>query len=510
MNASANSALLSVTGVSKRFGPAIALDAVDLEIMPGEVLALAGANGSGKSTLIRTLAGIQSADSGVLRIGDHTFDLRRFDATAARRSGLRFVHQQSTLFPNLSVMDNLALGGAYTTSRTGGIKWRSMRRATSRVLDRFEIDARPDALVGDLSPAAQKMVEIARAVQFDDGRFHQCVLALDEPTAALPRHERTLLVSMLQRYVQECGQAVLLVTHHLEEVLSIADRIQVLRDGRSVGTVARQTLDKDSLTEMIVGRAVKVAHTTKSVPSDTEVLNVRGLSGGPVNNFDLCVRSGEIVGLAGIGGSGRSNLLRMLFGAQGHDAGCIAIGGRAVDVRNPADAIRAGFGYVSASRSRDGLLAGQSIAGNLSIVQVWKYWRRGWFSRGLELEDARVAMTEFAVKAGSPSAQMTTLSGGNQQKIMLARWIRLSRRVLLLDDPTEAVDVGARVELWQMIQQAAQNGTAFVVASDDVEELAHLCHRVLVVREGRPIACIGNDELDPETLNRNLHTLEVT
>jgi ribose transport system ATP-binding protein len=510
MNASTTGALLSVTGVSKRFGPATALDDVDLEIMHGEVLALAGANGSGKSTLIRTLAGIQSADSGVLQIGDRTFDLRRFDATTARRSGLRFVHQQSTLFPQLSVMDNLALGGTYTTSTIGAIKWRSMRRAARQVLERFEIDARPDDLVGDLSPASQKMVEIARAVQFDDGKFHQCVLALDEPTAALPRHERSLLMSMLQRYVQSSGQAVLLVTHHLEEVLSIADRIQVLRDGRSVGTVARETLNKDSLTELIVGRAVKVARTTKFAPSDTEALNVQGLSGGPVSNFDLRVRSGEIVGLAGIAGSGRSNLLRMLFGAQGHDGGAIAICGRPVDPRSPADAMRAGFGYVSANRARDSLLAGQSIAGNLSIVQVRKYWRRGWFGRRSELDDARVAMTEFGVKAGSPSDQMTTLSGGNQQKVVLARWLRLSRQVLLLDDPTEAVDVGARVELWQMIQQAAQNGTAFVIASDDVEELAHLCHRVFVVREGQPIAEIANDDLDPDALNRTLHTLEVT
>jgi ribose transport system ATP-binding protein len=202
-------------------------------------------------------------------------------------------------------------------------------------------------------------------------------------------------------------------------------------------------------------------------------------------------------------------VLRLLFGAQTRDAGYVSVDGREVQTTSPADAIQAGFGYVPADRSREGLLPAQSIARNLSIVRVRKYWRHGWFRSRSELADARLAIAEYGVKARSPFDQMTQLSGGNQQKVVLARWIRLAPKVLLLDEPTQAVDVGARVELWQMVLRAAHDGTAVLVASDDIEELAYHCHRVVVVREGAPIAEVGHDELDPDTLNRILQTIEV-
>lgn len=483
-----SSDVLRVTGVRKSFGGTSALAGVDLRIKSGEIHALVGGNGSGKSTLLKILAGVLPADDGTLELNDRTWDLTSFDSRDSHACGLRFVHQHPTVFPNLSVMDNLCVGGAYLVGPTGRIRWHSTRSRVREVLGRFGIDAGPDDVLGALSPAKRTMVEIARALQGLDVE-DVSVLALDEPTAALARDEVELLLPMLQRFAQESGQSILFVSHRLDEVVAIANRVTVLRDGRQVATIEHDDVDKPTIVEAIVGRPLDTAVPEPALRDGNSqpVLRARGLSGGPVQPIDLEVHSGEVVGLAGPMGSGRSSVLRLIYGAMRIDSGDVQLDGQPLIIRDPKDAIAAGIGYVPEDRIGQAVLPSLSIADNLALVDARAYWS-GIQQRGKERADAAKVIARFGIKASSPAAPMSSLSGGNQQKLVVARWLSRPTRLLLLDEPTQAVDVAARADLWRLIHEASGTGMGVLIASSDLEELAHLCHRVIILRQGRVAA----------------------
>lgn len=509
MDPNDSSDLLRVSGVRKAFGGNVALDSVNLAVGSGEIHALIGGNGSGKSTLLKILAGVLPADAGKLTLGSDHWNLTSFDARASQSCGLRFVHQQPTVFPNLTVMDNLCVGGSFVVGPARGIRWRSTRAHVRAVLDRFGIDAGPDDVLGALSPAKRTMVEIARALQ-DADLGGQCVLALDEPTAALPHKEVDLLLPMLRRFASESGQAILFVSHRLDEIVQIADRVTVLRDGRNVATIEHDRLDAGSLAEAIVGRPLETYFPEPVIEHEqaTPVLRARGLSGGVVQGLDLEVGAGEVVGLAGQMGSGRSTALKLIYGAIPTRSGSVKLAGADLVLNDPEQAIAAGVGYVPEDRVGQAVLPGLSIADNLALVDARSYWR-GFQHKRRELADAAEAIKRFGIKASSPSAPMTSLSGGNQQKVVLARWLRRPTRLLLLDEPTQAVDVGARADLWRLIHEAAASGMAVVIASSDLEELAHLCERVIVLRDGRAAAELsGPDAVTEEEIGRVLMDLE--
>lgn len=501
--------VLRVRDVSKSFPGTRALDGAGIEARAGETLALMGGNGSGKSTMMKILAGVYSADSGELEIRGQRHDLRHFSPSQAQQCGLHMVHQHRTTFNDLTVMENLAIGRGFQTAGTR-IRWSAARRRAQELIDRFGIQARPDDAVGDLRPAAQTMLEIARALQDQEGASDG-ILALDEPTAALPPHEVEVLLSALKRYVA-AGQAVLFVSHRLDEVMEIADRVTVLRDGRVVGTRAAADLTRDGLVEMMVGRVVvpPAPSAASTVEDDREpVVRVRGLVGGAVRGVDCELRAGEIVGVAGLAGSGRSTLLRLLFGAQRAEAGTIELTGAPLRAKAPVDAIAAGVALVPEDRARDAVFPDLAIIDNFTLPSTRAYTRLGWVRRAAERAATAIAIREFFVRAASPAVEISSLSGGNQQKVSIARWLSRRPRLLLLDEPTQGVDVGARAELWELIGQAARDGTAILLVSSDLEELIHLSQRIVVMRAGRIVGALDADSISSERVNHMLHELQV-
>lgn len=501
---SQSSIALRVADVSQRFGPTQALRGASLELHTGTIHALLGGNGSGKSTLIKALAGVQPADSGVLEIGSTTVELRDMTPAKARELGLRFVHQQSSSLDALTVAENLTIGGpGFDVNRVGRIRWGSTRRRAVEVLERFEIEARPDDEMGSLSPAKKTMVAIARALQ-DQEHASDGVLLLDEPTAALPAHEVDILLSALSRYAVT-GQTIVYVTHRLEEVFVAADRATLLSDGRVIDTVLPRVLTHDALVELMVGRPVNQIERDRESAHGPVLLEVHGLAAGPLEDISFNARAGQIVGVAGLIGSGRSTLLEALFGVSVARAGTVRLDGREVRVTSPREAMAAGFSFVPEDRTSDAAFADLTLKENLSMASVGRYWRRGLPRHRTEARDASALRDAFGIKAASIDTVMSSLSGGNQQKAILARWLHTEPKVLLLDEPTQGVDVGARAEIYSQIRRAVDAGSVAIVATSDTEELAAICDRVFVLRRGRQVAELSGTDVSSEALQRLIH-----
>jgi ribose transport system ATP-binding protein len=492
--------VLRVEHVSKAFGATRALDDVSLALARGRVHALLGGNGSGKSTLIKAIAGVEPADAGELEIRGERHDLSAMTPRQAREAGLHFVHQQRSTFPDLTVTENLAIGRGFDTAAGGRIEWRRARKRATAVLARFEIDVGPDTELGRLGPATRTMVAIARALQDQDGDADG-VLLLDEPTAPLPAPEAALLLDALRRYAA-AGQAIVLVTHRLEEVFAVADWATLLRDGRVVGEVEPRQLDHDSLAELMMGRGVERIERSRGGSVGRTVLATRGLAVGSLAPLDLDLREGEIVGLGGLIGSGRSTLLETLFGVRPAESGEVMVDGEEWRIDSPVEAMAAGFAFVPEDRQRHAAFPDLSVAENLSLTVVPDYWHRGLLNRRRERRDTLGLFDSFLIVAESDAAPLRSLSGGNQQKVVLARWLRRRPRVLLLDEPTQGVDVAARAEIYELILRAVGDGAAALVASSDFEELARLCDRVVVLRKGAVAAELRDGDLEADRIAR--------
>ncbi len=495
--------ILQIDRISKAFGPTRALDNVSLNVHKGTVHALLGGNGSGKSTLIKALAGVQPADGGSADIAGYTLDLRHLTAQTAHAAGLRFVHQNDSTFGTLTVTENLAIGSGFAKSWPWRIRWREQERRAATTIERFGINVRPSDLLVDLSPATRKMIEIARALQ-DVDESQPGVLVLDEPTAALPTAEANALLEAIRRYAAK-GQSIIYVTHRLEEVFALADEATILRDGRIWATVRPRDLSHDELVTSMMGDAWDSAHKARNASLQDPVLELHGVSAGATHECTLTVRSGEIVGIAGLIGSGRTSLLKALFGDLPLRAGSITIDGRAFDNGTPHKAIRAGVAYVPEDRSTDAVFPGLTIRENLSIASLPRYWRRGVLRRGDERRESRMLLKEYLIKAPDETTTIGDLSGGNQQKVILARWLRRRPRVILLDEPTQGVDVRARAEIYQLIGAAAEDGAAVLFVSSDFEELVTVCDSIAIMRSGHLVAVLPSASFDAERLNVLVH-----
>jgi len=477
---------LNLRAVSKTFGGQRALDGVDVDLAYGEVRALVGQNGSGKSTLIKLLAGYHRPDPGcVAEIDGRPFDLG--NATAARAAGLRFVHQDLALILSMSVLDNMMLGRDYPRRRGGRIAWRAARREVSRQLEALHVDVDPLVAVGALSMAERTLVAIGRALADTAGK-ERLFIVLDEPTAALPKDEVGRLLAAIGDLRRQ-GHGVLLVSHHLDEVLDVADTVTVLRDGRIEASVPRREVDHDRLTELIVGRPVvqpSLAERAAAVArgSGRPALSVEGLSGGRLATLDLDVHPGEIVGVAGITGSGRESLAPLITGGLPRN-GVVLVDGQPVAPGRPRAALAAGIAAIPGERARYGLFQNLNVRHNLTISRLGRHRR---WSR-IEVRPERAEVEEWIERLGivtpGPEAPITSLSGGNQQKVLVGRALRMEPTALVLDDPTQGIDIGARAQIHDVIERCAADGMAVLLISTDSSELARLADRVVILADGR-------------------------
>ena len=456
--------VLRVSNLSKAYNGVLALDGVDLDIRPGEVHALLGGNGSGKSTLIKVLAGVVDAEPGaVMHLGEQEASLSGWTSDKAYAAGLRFVHQQPAVFSDLSIAENIAFGTTFPKTRVGKIDWKALNTRTAELLAQFHVQASPTTPLGALRAADRTRVAIIRAVQ-DREDADSGVLVLDEPTAALPAEEVELLLESLRRYAA-AGQTILYISHRLDEVLSVADRVTVLRDGRKVGTVDAEGLTEGDLVELIVGRPLdRMFPAPTDAPDHDVVLSARNLRGGPLRDVSFDLHKGEVLGIAGLLGSGRSELLRMLFGAYPADGGTITLGGREVRFASPSDAMRAGVAYVPEERQADALFQGQSVRHNMTAGDAGGYFSKLRFRHDAEKRDSAESIRRFLIRVAADTQPIETLSGGNAQKVVLARWLRRKPAVLLLDEPTQGVDIGARAEIYALVRESTRAGTSVLLA----------------------------------------------
>jgi ribose transport system ATP-binding protein len=495
-------ARLAVRGLRKSFGPNLVLDDVDLTIAPGEVHGLLGQNGSGKSTLIKVLAGFHGADAGTLEIDGREVELP-LPPGRPGELGLNFVHQDLGLIGSLSVLDNLFLSHRVDGPRI--IRNRSERDRASELLHGYGLDIDVMAPIDRLRPVQRAQVAIVRAVSaLLTSHEKGGVLVLDEPTVYLSQSEVDELFELVEE-ASNRGTSVLFVSHDLDEVRQITETITVLRDGQRVGCVPTASIDHDDLVELIVGRRVVFGRRRSDVPterSDRPLCSVKGLGGGFLHGLDLDVRPGEIVGLAGTAGSGFEDVPYLLFGAEPATADSFEFDGTPVDItrHEPLDSIRLGLAFIPADRAARASIGSLTVSENIMMASQDDFVRRGVLRRRAMAREARTLVERFDVRPPDPDKLFATLSGGNQQKAVLAKWLRKRPQILLLHEPTQGVDAGARRQIYDTLLELASEGMSVICASSDHEELAELCERVVVVAAGRQCAVLVGSEVTKEEI----------
>jgi rhamnose transport system ATP-binding protein len=475
--------LLVFKRISKSFGAVHALRGVDFELRPGEVHALLGENGAGKSTLIRIATGAHAPDGGTVWVDGEA--LEAFTPALAHDLGIACIYQQPALFPDLTVMENLALR-LEKPSSFRRVRWAERRKRAMELLARVGAEISPDATVNELSMPEQQLVEIAGAVGAEAR-----IVIMDEPTASLTRREQERLYAIVRTLKTE-GIGIIYISHRLEEIFALADRVTVLRDGASTGTFEVREIDEGALIRLMVGREVTHLYPP-SLGAPGEVrLRVDRLccQASGVKDISFEVRAGEILGLAGLVGAGRSELARVLFGLTPADGGTLSIDGQAIRVRSPSDAIAQGIAYVPEDRRRHGVVPDMTVAENVTLAAHRRYFPSGWLQERIEASAARDAVERLAIKTAGIDAPVSSLSGGNQQKVSLSRWLATEPKLLVLDEPTQGVDVGAKSEIHALVRRFAAAGMAVILISSDLPEILGMSDRIGVMRGGKLVGIL--------------------
>jgi ribose transport system ATP-binding protein len=467
---------LTVTGVSKRFGATQALDRIDLEVKPGEVVALLGENGAGKSTLSNIIAGTFAPDTGTMTWQGQPY--APAEPGDAINAGIGMIHQELRLLPDLSVAENVFIGRWPTTG--GRVNREEMNRRAAEQLRRLGLDIAPTRTVRSLRVAAQQQVEIAKALTLDAK-----LLLLDEPTAALGAEETESLFAVIDQLRTE-GVSFIYVSHRLEEIARIADRVVVLRDGRWVASHDTAQVPVGQLIQDMVGRNLERLFPDTGAPAPDEVLRVDGLTSaaGAFQDISFSVHAGEILGIAGIVGAGRTELVRAIAGADPVAEGTVTVAGDALRTGDPLAAIRAGVVLVPEDRKQEGIVLDMPIADNIAVCNLDRLAEGGWVKPGKVRSVAEDAIDRLKVK-GRPEQPVRALSGGNQQKVVIAKWLERKPRVIILDEPTRGIDMGARAAIYEVIAELARGGMAVIVVSSELEEVLGLSHRVMVLSRGQ-------------------------
>jgi len=486
---------LEMSGISKCFGGVHALRDVDLTLEAGEVHCLVGENGSGKSTLIKIISGVEEPErGGWIAISGKEYP--KLNPVQSTHCGIQVIYQDLSLFPNLNVTENIAMAHHLGSFRT--VDWPAMRTTARAAMAKVGVELDPETKVSDLSIAGRQLVAICRALAADAK-----LLIMDEPTASLTRHEVDALIKLVSD-LKRTGICIVFVSHRLDEVLEIAERVTVLRDGAKVGTFAADTIDHGKLSHLMTGKAFEYQAQARDLTASRVVLDVEGLGrDGDYQDVSFQLRAGEVVGLTGLLGSGRTELALSLFGMNPPDRGTIALEGRRIALSTNADAINVGIAYVSEDRLTLGLILDQSITANITLTMLER------LASAFGLIGARARQTHVArwvaalgIKVSNPENAVKTLSGGNQQRVVLAKWMATNPRVLILDSPTVGVDISAKDGIYEIIQRLAREGVAVLMISDEIPEVLYHSHRVLVMREGRLTTNVPAENTSEDALRR--------
>ncbi|MCR4402341.1 MAG: sugar ABC transporter ATP-binding protein [Firmicutes bacterium] len=479
-------------GITKVFPGVVALNNVSLEVRRGEIHALVGENGAGKSTLMNILGGVIQPDSGRILINGTETSIP--DPRAAQNVGISFIHQELALFPDMPVVSNLFIE-AFQNGR-GILNWKRLRSETEEVLSRIGLNVSPTATVRSLRMGERQMIEIARALLRNTK-----VLVLDEPTSSLTERETKVLFGLMRELASR-GVSIVYISHRLDEIFEVCNRATVLRDGQKVGTVDIASTAKMELIRMIVGRDLREMFPKSNVPMNQELLRVEGLTRrGVFEDISFALKAGEIVGITGLMGSGRTELARAIFGLDPVDSGKVKVLGRPISIRGPEDAIRNGFGFVTEDRRNEGFIADKPIRMNIVLASLHKFTKWGWWVD--EKAQERAAERQISnLRIATPDSRrwVKYLSGGNQQKVVIGKWLEAEPKIFILDEPTRGVDVGAKAEIHEIMNGLAQKGAAILMISSELQEVLGMSDRILVMRNGRLIADLKRDEATQEAV----------
>ncbi|MDG2916353.1 sugar ABC transporter ATP-binding protein [Bisgaard Taxon 10/6] len=486
-----DSNILTLKNISKSFFGVTVLEDINLDIRCGEVLCLIGENGAGKSTLCKIIAGIYGSDAGEMFYQGKPYSPGA--VKEAQSAGIGFIHQELMLVPKLTVMENIFLGAEKSLS-FGRMNWTEMRNRTQHIINELELDIKPDDLIADLSIAQQQMVEIAKAV-FSEYK----IIIFDEPTSSISRKNTEVLFKIIHQ-LKEKGVAMIYISHRLEEFKYIADRVTVLRDGRVTGNLRYEETSPEEIVRLMVGRKVDFSRYRRDTVFTQEKLRVENIQSKHINPISFQVNKGEILGFAGLVGAGRTEVLRAIYGAD-EATGKIYIDQREVSIHSPEQAVKHKIGFITEDRKSQGLVLGMSIRENITLPILKRFWN-GWrLDKNKERETVEANRKKLHIVSKDQEQQTKTLSGGNQQKVILARWLESGVDILFFDEPTRGIDIGAKSEIYDLMRQFTENGGTIVMVSSDLPELITISDRVIVMRNGEKVKEITNrDEITEENL----------
>lgn len=485
--------LLRMEGISKAFPGVRALDNVSIEIKRGEVHGICGENGAGKSTLMNILGGVLQPDGGSIYIEEQRVNVA--NPRIAEGLGISFIHQELALFPTMDVASNLFIGTP--PAKIGLIKRKELYKKSKELLERVGLEVAPSRRLDTLKMGERQLVEIAKAL-----RRETRVLVLDEPTSSLTERETEILFNLIRELATK-GVAILYVSHRLDEIFSVCDRVTVLRDGKKVGTVKVAEINKGELIRMIIGRELSEIFPKNNNPTEEVLLEVSNLTRkGVFKNVSFVIRKGEIVGLTGLMGSGRTEVARAIFGLDPLDSGTIKIRGQRVTIESPEEAIKNGIGFVTEDRRGEGLMLEKSVRENVVLANLGGYVGplRWWVNRRKQEEAAQRQIRHLRIATPDTKREVRYLSGGNQQKVVVGKWLEAKPQIFLLDEPTRGVDVGAKAEIHQIMNQLAQEGAGILLISSELPEVIGMSDRILVMRDGNIVAELSRQEATQERI----------
>lgn len=485
--------VLEMTGITKRFPGVLAVNEAQLDLRPGEVHCLVGENGAGKSTLVKILAGALPTDAGEIRLAGTPVYIT--SPHHAQRLGVSMIYQEFNLSPYLSVAENIFLGREPRLGKTPFINWAKMHREARELLSRIRMGLDVRKPVNECSVAQQQMVEIAKALSFNSK-----IIIMDEPSATLTEHELAALFDLI-RGLKRDGIGMIYISHRLEEIFEIGDRVTIMRDGQYIATHPVSQVTREQLIRLMVGRELKDEFPKESFPRGAERLRVEGLSRtGAFEDVNFSVHTGEIVGLTGLVGAGRTEVARAVFGADRIDGGQIYLDGRPITVRSPQDAIRQGIGLLTEDRKNQGLILGMTVRENTTLANLKELVRAFFVDRRRERQVTGNFVRELQIKTPSVEQMVQNLSGGNQQKVVLAKWLFTQSRVLIFDEPTRGIDVGAKVEIYRLMNELLRKGVSILMISSELPEVLGMCDRILVMHEGRLAGELARAEATQEKI----------